>query len=35
MLVVLDAMDERRVGQGDTVIKEGEKGDVLFVVESG
>lgn len=33
--VVLDAMKEENFSQGDTVIKEGDDGDVLFVVESG
>lgn len=33
--VVIDAMDEKKVEQGETVIKEGEKGDVLYLVEGG
>lgn len=33
--VVIDAMDEKKVTAGTTVIKEGEKGDVLYVVEEG
>ncbi len=33
--VVIDTMDEKQAKQGDTVITEGEKGDVLYVVESG
>ena len=33
--IVIDAMDERQFQKGDTVISEGEKGDVLFVVEEG
>jgi len=34
-LIVVDAMEEYKVKAGETVIKEGEKGDELFVVESG
>ena len=33
--IVIDAMDERQFQKGDPVISEGEKGDVLFVVEEG
>jgi cAMP-dependent protein kinase regulator len=33
--VVIDAMDEQKCGPGETVILEGAKGDVLFVVEDG
>lgn len=33
--VVIDAMDEKRVKAGEAVIKEGEKGDHLYVVEEG
>jgi cAMP-dependent protein kinase regulator len=33
--VVIDAMDEKKAKHGDTIITEGEKGDVLYVVESG
>jgi cAMP-dependent protein kinase regulator len=33
--VVIDAMDEKRVVQGDSVIVEGESGDELYVVEDG
>jgi len=33
--VVIDAMDEKKVVVGETVIKEGEKGEVLYVVEEG
>ena len=33
--IVLDAMEERAFKAGDTVIKEGDEGAVLFVVESG
>lgn len=33
--VVIDAMDEKRVVQGDSVILEGESGDELYVVEDG
>ena len=32
---VIDAMEERRVKAGLNVITEGEKGDVLFLIESG
>ena len=33
--IVLDAMKEIQMGEGDRVIKEGDDGDVLYVVESG
>ena len=33
--IVVDAMDERRVPAGETVIQQGEDGYELFVVESG
>jgi cAMP-dependent protein kinase regulator len=33
--IVLDAMNEINMKEGDTVIKEGDDGDVLYVVESG
>ena len=33
--VVIDAMDEKKVPAGEYVIKEGDAGDVLFIVESG
>lgn len=33
--VVIDAMDEKKVKGGETVITEGEKGDVLYLVEDG
>ena len=33
--IVIDAMDERKIGPGNVVIKQGAKGDELFVVESG
>ena len=33
--VVIDAMDEKRVTNGATVITEGENGDELYVVEEG
>lgn len=35
MTVVINAMDEKKANAGDTIIKEGEKGDVLYVVEDG
>ena len=31
--VVIDAMDERKVVKGEYVIKEGDPGDVLYIVE--
>lgn len=33
--VVIDAMDERKVVANETIITEGEPGEVLYVVESG
>ena len=33
--VVIDAMDERKVPAKEFAIKEGEAGDVLYIVESG
>lgn len=33
--VVIDAMDEKKVKAGETIITEGEKGDVLYLVEDG
>ena len=33
--VVVDAMDEDSKNSGEYVIKEGDAGDVLYVVESG
>lgn len=33
--IVVDAMDERRVTAGETIINQGEDGYELFVVESG
>lgn len=33
--VVIDAMDERKVVAKETIITEGEPGEVLYVVESG
>jgi len=35
MTVVIDAMDEVKHKAGATVIKEGDSGDELYVVESG
>jgi len=35
MSVVIDAMDERRADANETVIYQGEKGDNLYIVESG
>jgi len=31
--VVIDAMDERKIPAGEYAIKEGEAGDVLYIVE--
>ena len=31
--IVIDAMEEYKVNAGETVIKEGDRGDELFVVE--
>ena len=33
--IVVDAMEERRYGSNDTIIKQGDDGSELFVVESG
>lgn len=33
--VVIDAMDEKKAKLGATIITEGDKGDELYVVESG
>lgn len=33
--VVIDAMDEKKCAAGEFVIKEGDAGDCLFIVESG
>ena len=33
--IVIDAMDTRDFKNGETIIQEGEKGDVLYVVEEG
>lgn len=33
--VVIDAMDEKKFKAGETVIQEGDNGDVLYIVESG
>lgn len=33
--IVVDAMDQKKVEAGDTIIKEGEDGEVLYVIESG
>lgn len=35
MEVVIDAMDEKKVRAGETVITEGESGNELYVVEDG
>ena len=33
--IVVNAMRERKTSKGECVIKEGEQGDELYVVESG
>lgn len=33
--IVLGAMDERRAVKGDYIIKQGEEGDNLYVIETG
>lgn len=33
--IVIDAMAEKNVSKGDTIIREGEDGDCLYVIESG
>ena len=33
--IVIDAMEEKKYKKGDYVIKQGEDGDVLYLVESG
>ena len=33
--IVVDAMDERQCFKGDVVIKEGDEGDVLYIIDSG
>lgn len=33
--IVIDAMEEKRAKPGDTIIRQGEEGDVLYMVESG
>ena len=33
--VVINAMDEKHVKDGETIITEGEPGDVLYVVQDG
>lgn len=35
MNVVIDAMDEKQFKNGETVITEGEPGEVLYIVENG
>ena len=35
MAVVIDAISERQVAAGEMVIKEGDAGDCLYIVESG
>ena len=35
MDIVIDAMDEKKLSAGDTIITQGEKGDELYVVEEG
>ena len=33
--IVIDAMEEKNFVEGDVVIKQGEAGNVLFVVDEG
>lgn len=33
--IVLEAMEEKRAKEGDEIIRQGEEGDNLYVVESG
>lgn len=33
--IVVDSIEEVKVNEGDTVIKEGDEGDCMYVVESG
>lgn len=33
--IVIDAMEEKKFNAGDTVITQGEDGDMLYVVEKG
>jgi cAMP-dependent protein kinase regulator len=33
--IVLDAMGEKQTAEGENIIKEGEMGEVLYVVEEG
>jgi cAMP-dependent protein kinase regulator len=33
--IVIDAMSEKRARPGDVIIKQGDEGDALYVVESG
>lgn len=33
--IVIDAMEESKFAKGESVIKQGDDGDVLYVVESG
>ena len=35
MKVVIDAMDDHKANPGDYVIKEGDSGDIIYIVESG
>jgi cAMP-dependent protein kinase regulator len=34
-IIVLNAMEEKRAKQGDYIIRQGEEGDNLYVVENG
>jgi len=34
-VIVVDAMDEKACFKGDVVIKEGDEGDVLYIIDSG
>jgi len=33
--IVVDAMEEKRFKKGDIVIKQGNDGDVLYLIETG
>lgn len=34
-VIVIDAMEEKKVAKGETVIKQGEAGDVMYLIETG
>lgn len=35
LAVVIDAMDEKKAEAGETIIQEGENGEVLYIIEAG